>query len=445
MKMRLIVPAIIVFALCLASCGRASSSRPYNDGSVLREDMELDRYYVKDGTRFYLPLVPSGTTAAFRAAASPDPVGRFLLLLPEEMEKIPVLYLDEAVCFKSVKTDAPTMIRVERYKYLGTSIGTANLSMDTERVAYAVDLRSVKAGSSLDTYIGSIADLRSIYIQYADGEFPLDLYKCGAISTDKKSLKVQFQYGTFVTTADILADTSVLVSSECFPIGDVKSTSNGYVRISMPVWAEEGYYYIENGGLIRYVPERRVRARPDGDPNIRNMDTSVTYAVDDTIVETVFDYVFVTEEDLEGLSVRIQASSPQHYLTSCAIISPDGRREDLDPLAREIRFDWAGAPKGEYVVHLTGYNPDLTAISVTEDHRSEPPPEAAPSSAPEEEMEEAEEEMEEESKEEAGDISGEEAASETESAPLDTPAPQAPYEYYENTYDEPIRSGTVRG
>ena len=228
---------------------------------VKAEDLELNSFYVKDGTQFILtlPLKGSGTSVVPNSGLPSEYKSRVLYAGPFEDTLIPTHYKGEIVAMSSKDADWDSTT-LERYKDLGYSVGFYNGVYD--RSEKSLSFKLTEKGITGTDFKTQLEELESTDIRVVELDHrPLDEANtnidAGVLVGMKKGEKhiISFYSGTYYHELEIEADTQMFQSFEVYNYGDeyISDTPNGYRAFSTPDFLNSGYYTINGKGLFRYV------------------------------------------------------------------------------------------------------------------------------------------------------------------------------------------------
>lgn len=171
---------------------------------------------------------------------------------------IPTLYKNDALIYVS-SSSIPKEISVERFKSCGYTIGAVAISKGTSG-AYSVTNNNIISGSDFETQVTkNIGEAKTIVLKKANDTTVSDknLTKAGTLETFKKDQEIVLDcyVGTYYKEIETKADTKIWVSASVSTIDDIELTKHGYVILNHSL--DEGYYNINNEGLICYKNEKR--------------------------------------------------------------------------------------------------------------------------------------------------------------------------------------------
>lgn len=383
---------LIISATSLSGCGNNIIFKDKNvqqtEYSVATLDTLIsDLFYVKDGTDFY----PMHTFGGESAQYAPDPANDNILLFPKQESGIPVLYQNETVCVKSGDDSVYQTLLVERYKPVGWTLGIRALTYSDSGDYFAASKNNLKDKSSISTVTDKYINGDNFNIRTIDGK-GFSLTKAGTVKELSKDQ--DYTLGVFVGSeyADMKAeaDCHLYESSETFNLDPLQLTTIGYVEYQMPEDAKSGLYLLGDAGYFLYIADRKANARniDSYDLTEPNLFDGITHAIDDTLKKTEYTKKFRIKSNVNKTSVRISYSESFIEVDSAYILTPDGRKIEIDMNTGAADID--NPEEGEYKVVMDGYNTmdvDVTHSDdneeVNDEEDTKPTPTPTPTPTPE--------------------------------------------------------------
>ncbi len=337
--------------------------------SVAAEDLQKDRYYVKQNTRFWpvcTNTVGTNMTATERISKS-----RVIPLTPSTESSVPDCFYGEGLAFASDR-ELTRNVLLERYKSIGHSIGAFGGRFDD--AGYLCYLRSdacIVPGSSFAKAIGEdgsefirIVSINNEKITPAQVDT-----ECGVINVleEDKKYTVQMYSGTEYMDIEVVADTLMLKSFELFLYENEKGmdfSSNSYLYFPMPEDLKTGYYQINGMGLYKYYEVER------GKEDV-NADTTVPYysSDKDQLISFSRQFVLNMPNTTRDLSIKIPfkcSSEDIRQDVSAYVFAPDGTEYEMKiDSERDDDFlilNIAEAIAGEWTINVVPK--DLTILDV---------------------------------------------------------------------------------
>ncbi len=355
---------------------------------VSDKDLKTDRYYVKNNTKFYEVLMPSGS-----AKGAPRALDESRSACVCRLEnKIPPHYLNEVVAYTSNERQINEVV-LERYRTLGYGIGVFGGVINSEGyLEFTKGSNSIAGSSARKAFEKTKSE--NIRIATIDG-VPLSRENVnvatGCIYGLEKNKEYTIGYfsGTYYHEDDIIADTLVLQAFELYfyDRDSVEDTPNGYSCFNTPEDLESGYYNINGSGLFKYYSHKRGE-NDDVDMNISYYKTEIDklaaysrqYSV--TVPQRVKD-MKVTVRYNEGYTVDYSNEASGLYDTGAALadiiegvaFSPDGKRYDMevDTDKHEITLSMAEAVSGEWAINIVPKTLDIEGVEIENDKAEEEP------------------------------------------------------------------------
>lgn len=260
---------------------------PYEQVAVLKENLEEDVYYVKNGTKFY---------AAFKTERMESKDKKQIRWLNDNERALPIYYKGEYIAITSSQnTEFETSII--RYKNLGYSIGAANFSMTENGLSC-----SEKDIINESDFYRVLGDSKTITIADINGTSLTenDISECGSILNLEKDEEYNIGYyiGSYYKQDIVKAETRILYEFESYPV-EYKLTNNGYTTVKLPEDAKSGYYSIGDCMFIYYDFEKTSSV------SANEIDMNQIYYED--LTESIFinsqQYSFVLDTDKYNMEV----------------------------------------------------------------------------------------------------------------------------------------------
>lgn len=225
------------------------------------DELELNSYYVKDGTKFILtlPLNGSGGTSVPNSGLSAEYKKRVLYAGPFEDTLIPTHYKGEIVAMSSKDADWDETV-LERYKDLGYSVGFYNGEYDRDERSLSFKLtEKCINGTDFRTQLEELEspDIRVVAVDHKPLDETNTNIEAGLLVGMNKGEKhiISLYAGTYYHEMEVEADTQMFQSFEVYKFGNdlISDTPNGYRAFATPEYLNSGYYAINGKGLFRYV------------------------------------------------------------------------------------------------------------------------------------------------------------------------------------------------
>lgn len=337
---------------------------PYQMVAYKKEALEVDTYYVKDGTSFY-PLYKKGGTASSVVTEASD---TRLLWFLKDRTLVPTYYQNETIAIPSMSTSI-TEINIERYKDCGCSIGVYGANFAEDGLKISLNEGGVEGSSFYDAVSAYGTD--DIKIVSINGVPVTEntVNRSGIITGLQQDAvyKIGFYAGSKYEEADIIADVWFLKSFEVFEIPSAESTQNGYLAIQFDKDFKSGYYLVNGYGICRYYDKNKAEITGNenmNEPYYKSEVEQMAVFSQQFVKEvpyTVKDVVFTVTYQLDSLS---EDHEPAAYLTN-----PSGERipfsEGKDDQAKgegSLSIALNEASPGKWLINI--YPKDLVITNV---------------------------------------------------------------------------------
>lgn len=324
MKQKTIIIVLCFITVFLTGCGKIKlfpeKKDPYALTETKKEKLKENNYYVKDGTKFYSVFMPEASFSGITTKVTDDRV----FWVGKDIALIPTLYKNESIAFSS-QIDNLEAVILERFEYLGYSIGAYFIEYDNEKnlMDLYTDSNAVK-GTSMYNVLTK-AKSKNIKIETVNGKtVTADMLNNNGIFTCfEKNANYELGYyaGTYYTESTVKADTQYFSSYEIFLTDQISYTKNGYLSITMPDYLKSGYYYINGCGIFRYINEDK------GSVDIASVDYNVPTTAEDIYGEDVSkyqSYSMTLDETKENMYFRIILDDSENEDIEAVLTSPAG-------------------------------------------------------------------------------------------------------------------------
>lgn len=314
-----IATALLIGTLFLTGCDVQIFEKkvdPYQVVAYKKEELEMDTYYVKDGTSFY-PLYKNGGNVSSIVTEASD--SRLLWFL-QDKTLVPTYYKNETIAIPSMNTSLAG-INIERYKDCGYSLGFYGGYFAEDGVKIALDQGGVE-GSSFYKTVSKYGTNDIKIVSINDVPVTENMVNRSGLITGLQQdavYKVGFYAGSRYAEADITADVWFLKSFELFEIERAENTQNGYLAIQFDPDYKSGYYLVNGYGICRYYDKNKSEVTDDENMNepyykseIEQMAVFSQQFVKE-IPYTVKDVVFNVHYQLDSLK---EDHAPAAYLTN---------------------------------------------------------------------------------------------------------------------------------
>lgn len=249
---------ILLCSLALGGCGRMDELVEQKEVDVSKpvktEKVESGVYILTSNDEFYKANTLYQSFSGETTMVSND---RYIYSV-DGGKFIPTLYSDDKLIYVS-DTSIPDEVNVEQFKTLGFTVGAVSISKGTNG-SYSVTLENILKESDLYKQISDeMGNAKALTIKNISGNALKKerITSTGTITnlSENEAVTIDAYVGTFYKEIQTKADTKVWVSSRLFSIDDISLTKNGYAILNYNF--SEGYYDLNNEGLIRVVNEKR--------------------------------------------------------------------------------------------------------------------------------------------------------------------------------------------
>ena len=364
------ITSIILSSVLLSGCSKVQifedSDAKYQLTSSDDADLELNTYYVKDGTKFY-PVYKADKNGGSSDADSK----RCAWVWDKYNQKIPTYYKDELIAYASSDADVSD-VSLERYSDTGYSLGIYGLSYtDDGFLSFDLNQHSLKKSDAASKFKNKKSN--DIKIETINGEkVTADMINNAGVLlglSKEKKYTITFFAGTYYGSIDVVADTHFFQSFEIYSMKDHEITKNGYVSFKMPEDAKDGYYYIADKGLFRYISQAR-----GVDLATINYNEAYFTTEEDQMAaySQQYDFTIAAETKnaaiiatFDGTSVPETADSSD---VKMMVTSPDGQRTtfDSDLVGQVIEGDYETLSPGKWTINIVPQSLSITDVEVVD-------------------------------------------------------------------------------
>lgn len=314
------------------------------------DDLKVNTFYVKEGTKFYevheLSASSAGTELDLTKCA----------WALEDESLLPSYYQNELIAYASNKVDLGTL-RLERFKDCGYSLGIYGASYEDGYISLQANSNLVKKTDAYDAFHNEKSNY--ILIETINGN-PVSekmLNEAGMITGMEKDGAYEITYfaGTYYGQATVAADTHFFQSYEMYTLDQFEITKNGYVSIKLPDDLNSGYYNINGEGFFKYYNFKKA----EGAPEIVDYNVAYYESEEDQILAYSQQYVF--NLDYAAANMSVKATFDPNSVTNASgnvrmmLTMPDGRHMmvDTDRESGEIMCDMKESMPGKWIVNIT--------------------------------------------------------------------------------------------
>lgn len=369
-----VILLVAIEALFLSGCDVElfeDKSARYQPKAVERGSLLDDKYYVKDGTKFYLVHRAGMSSEGQELDASKSA----WTTLDDTL--IPNYYRNEFLARSEPEVDTGTVL-LERYRDCGYCLGIHGASYENGYIALQVSDNIVPKTSAYEELYNKYSD--HIMIESINGQMVSEgmVNEAGVITGMEKDAyyDISFYAGTYYGSCKIKADTHFFQSYEIYSIGDPAMTKNGYLSLQLPEDLKSGYYRVDGKGFFRYLDFKK------GDGDILAVDYNVPYygSEGDQIAAYSQQYVFFLEAASAEASVHAvfdpKTVTNPAGMVKMLVTSPDGKQMTVDAAKEdgEVFCNIQEFCPGRWTVNLSPQSMKVLDVSV---EANEPVAEAA--------------------------------------------------------------------
>lgn len=333
-------------------------------------ELENDKYYVKNNTRFYEVYKPKGNANSKTIALDES---RIMATLADD-KKIPVHYSNEFIAFPSDKLEF-SEVTLERFEDLGYTIGCYGGTVTKEGYLHIDKDSGLVENSNFYTILEDIA-AKDIRISMIDGK-PLDTdairTSCGVLTglEKDKTYKIGYYVGTRYFEKNIVADTKIYAAYEMFMYGSdyITDTPNGYMSFNTPSNLKSGYYNINGTGLFKYYNFQK----GSGDEAYTNMNESF-YADERSKIEAYSrQYKVNVPKRVRDFRINVEYESIEEEGENNNIrgicFAPDDTQMEMtvDSEKQTISISLSEAMAGDWTVNIVPKTLNIKNINVESD------------------------------------------------------------------------------
>ncbi len=245
---KLLIVGVLCSSLLLTGCGAKDvfedPNAKYTLETYSNTNLKAEKYYVKDGSKFYMAYEADGSDSC--------------LWLGRDTTLVPSTYKGGQLAI-ATKNSSLSNLSLQRYKYDGFSIGVYGATIDSEGyICLDAKNNTIKGSSAYAVFKEAKSD--EIRIEKINGT-PVSessLTEAGCLTGMEKDgvYEISFFAGSFYYTQQITADYELLEEYETVSLDDAVNSKNGYLAINFPDSLKSGYYAIDDC-LFRYYAYER--------------------------------------------------------------------------------------------------------------------------------------------------------------------------------------------
>lgn len=365
---RMIVYIVTCISICILNVGCGDmeifedKDAKYNMKAVEKEELTNGKYYVKDGTKFYLihdlDASSKGTDLNTRKCA----------WTLKDDKLIPNYYCNELIAQASVEVNTEKSLVLERYKDCGYSIGIYGAEFHDGFITFSANQDIIRSTSAFDEIKNK--ESSHIMIESINGN-PVNesmINEAGIIMgmEENASYDITFYAGTTYMQATVKADTHFYQSYEIYQLNDYTITKNGYVSITLPEDLESGYYRLAGEGFFRYYNFKK------GEQDLASVDYNIPYYKSEEEQLAAFSQQFTFNLDAITSNMTVHAEFDPATVTSSTgmiqmlVTSPDGKsmKVDCSKEAGEINCDMFESSPGKWTVNIAPQSMTVKNIEI---------------------------------------------------------------------------------
>lgn len=361
---------ILFLSVCLLSGCKDIQifEKPAPDHAVEISDrqIEMEIYYVKNGTRFSEVYMPSGNS---KGTVSSLDQGRVLFFYGDE-DMVPVHYKGELVAYASAKADLK-QVTLERFKDMGYSLGIYGGELQDDGYYHISTGKNVCPNSDADRIFSQVIsdEVRIVSI----GGTPIkELVDSGSGIIMKleqgKSYLVEFYSGTYYYRENFVADMHFLKAFELYRYNEerIEDTINGYMCFNTPDTLKSGYYNINGQGLFLYHSYKRGEKVEYETLNEGYYENTVQM-----VAAYSKQYTVSVPYDIKDMVITVNYGRILSDLDAGTdiigyVVAPDGTGYEMvrDDKEDTLTLSMAVAMAGEWEVYISPRSLDITDITV---------------------------------------------------------------------------------
>lgn len=320
-----------------------------------------DKYYVKDGTKFY--VVHKASMSSEGTELSPSKCAWTI----KDDTLIPSYYSNELIA-QSGKQVRDEALVLERYKDCGYSVGIHGAVYEDGYLVIRTGNNVISDSSAYEGIYNKYSE--NIMIESING-IPVTenmINEAGIITGLEKDAEYEITFfaGTYYGSCRVKADTHFLQSYEIYKINDFEMTKNGYVSIKLPEDLKTGYYRIDGSGFFKYYNFKK------SEGTVADVDYNEPYYLSDEDQLAAFSQQFTFNLDAATKDMRVHATfEPKSVVNTEGIVtmmvtSPDGKRMTVKANKEdgEIICDMQESSPGKWVVNISPQNMTVTDVQV---------------------------------------------------------------------------------
>lgn len=260
MRRNFLLPLLGIALCVLSGCKDVQifeKAAPDHAVEISSREIEMEVYYVKNGTKFSCVYMPNGNAKGSAYSLSKD---RVIYFYGDE-DMIPVHYKGELVAYASEKADLKQVV-LERFMDMGYSIGIYGGEIEDDGYYHMSASKNVCPSSDADNIFSQVIsdEIRIVSISGIPIKEVLD-ESSGIIMglSQGKTYLIEFYSGTYYYRENFTADMHFLRAFELYRYNEecISDTINGYMCFNTPETLKSGFYNINGMGLFLYHSYKR--------------------------------------------------------------------------------------------------------------------------------------------------------------------------------------------
>ena len=326
-----------------------------------------DKYYVKDGTKFYQIYEPDMSNKS--VGLSEDKCAWFI----KDESLIPNYYSNEYLAQSSRQVKMDDEMTLERYEDDGYSFAVHGAYFSDGYIKFNYSSNVIEETSAAELFQDDT--INELMIETIDGQ-PVTadmINEAGIITGLEKDREYNITYymGTYYKNGIIKADTHFLRCFEVFTVSDKTITKNGYISLKVQPDLKSGYYRLGNNGFFRYLDYVK------GDMDISATDFNAPYynTKEELITANSQQFTFKLEGTTSNLSVVATYNSAYAEDAGLSgqdnvlmmITSPEGKILTTEATVEDgtLSCDMSTSLAGKWTVNIMPQNLQITGVNIT--------------------------------------------------------------------------------
>ena len=332
-----------------------------------KEDLVADKYYVKDGTKFYEVYEPDMSNQS--VGLNDDKCAWFT----KDENLVPNYYNNEYLAQSSRQVKMADETTLERYEDVGYSFAIHGAEFRDGYICFNYRNNVITDTEAADVFQDD--SINDIMIESING-IPVTadlLNEAGIITGLEKDQEYDITYylGTYYNTGKIKADTHFLRCFEVYTVSDRTITKNGYISLKVPPDLKSGYYRLGNSGFFRYLDYVK------GEQELVSTDYNEPYydTKEEQITANSQQFTFQLEGTTSNLSIVATYNNMPDEEKGLAledtvlmmVTSPEGKILTTEATVEDgtVTCDMSTSLAGKWTVNIMPQNLDITGVNIT--------------------------------------------------------------------------------